>query len=598
MEIEKLRIKNYRSIGDSKDILFTKLFSFIGKNNTGKSSILKAIQVLFGKKDISIDDFHNNSQENIEIEATLKNFQDNEKYKDLLNKDGRVYIKYIAKKDNENNISQEYYLNDFSEDKKLKTNPFPKKLPEILVIEDIRNPRGEATGAKGSYLNKLISQIEGIIETQSERIGSLKNELQSLRQSMIDDISDSVTEKFKEIMNDDNLKVQILPQADLSYSYDAKVSSNNRNNINILSCGTGWQSVYILSLLETYAEKAKNNDAILLVEEPEVYLHPELQRRMFSVLRDIAEINQVIYTTHSPIMICDLWLKESVKVIKLDEKGNTSINELKIEEVINELGIKYEDVFNSSVVIFVEGESDKLFFGKIIKKRWGENDSIIEKIKFIPSENWRNVHYYAFVKIITSDNVNSNFKIIIDSDGLSSEEKKQEFLNEIRGTYSDYVINKIEPNINILSRYAMESYLLDKDVLNKAFPQISIDEFDALIKEYNNKYNEYKSKIKRNTDDSTQGDGKISLNFFQAIFKPKNIFSNERLKNNVENYRNIFSKKFLETRDKLVEHCCALKRNSIKKSYISHILDNTSIDNEILKEPVSVIDNILGKIKK
>lgn len=514
MEIEELSIKNYRSIDDSDKIRFTKLFAFIGKNNTGKSSILKAIQVLFGKKDISVDDFHNNLQENIEIEATLKNFQDNEKYKDLLDKDGKVKIRYIAKRDNENNIIQEYYLNDFAEDKKLKTNPCPKKLPEILVIEDIRNPRGEATGSKGSYLNKLISQIEGIIETQSGRISILKSELQSLRQSMIDDISNSVTEKFKEIMNDDNLKVQILPQADLSYSYDAKVSSNNRNNINILSCGTGWQSVYILSLLETYAEKAKNNDAILLVEEPEVYLHPELQRRMFSVLRDIAEINQVIYTTHSPIMICDLWLRESVKVVKLDEKGDTNINELKIEEVINELGVKYEDIFNSSIVIFVEGESDKLFFGKIIKERLGENSSIIDKIKFIPSEEWRGVHYYAFVKIITSDNVNSNFKIIIDSDGLSSEERKQEFLDEIKGAYSDYVINKIEPNINILSRYAIESYLLDKDILNKAFPQIPVDEFDGLIKEYNSKYTEYSLKIKKNTDKSISGDGEISLDSF------------------------------------------------------------------------------------
>lgn len=57
----------------------------------------------------------------------------------------------------------------------------------------------------------------------------------------------------------------------------------------------------------------KQEEAILIIEEPEVYLHPEYQRRMFSAMRRIAENNQVIYTTHSPIMISDIWLTESVR---------------------------------------------------------------------------------------------------------------------------------------------------------------------------------------------------------------------------------------------------------------------------------------------
>jgi predicted ATP-dependent endonuclease of OLD family len=593
MEIERLHIKNYRSIEDSNDILFTKLFSFIGKNNTGKSSILKAIEILFGKKEASIDDFHNDSNKNIEIEATLKNFQDKEKYRGLLDEEDKIHIKYIAKKNDDNKIIEEYYLNDFTEGKGIKQNPCPKKLPEILVIEDIRNPRGEATGSKGSYLNKLISQIEGIIETQSDKIGNLKDKLQLLRQEMINDISDSVTEKFREIMKDDNLKVKIFPQADLSYSYDAKISSINRNNINILSCGTGWQSIYILSLLETYAAKAKNNDAVLLVEEPEVYLHPELQRRMFSVLRDIAEINQVIYTTHSPIMISDLWLKNSVKVVKLDENGNTNINELKVEEVIDELGVKYEDIFNSSIVIFVEGESDKIFFKKLIEFELGKENCLIDKIKFIPSEKWRGVHYYAFVKIITSDNVRSKFKIIIDSDGKIPEERKKEFLDDINGEYSEEITNKIEPHINVLARYSIESYLLDEGILAKAFPELSA-EFSIMINEYSNKYKEFKAKI-RSTQKPTSGDDKITLDYFQAIFRPKNLFSNKELKGNTENYRKTFSKEFLEIREKLIKNCLELEKE--RKSYIEVILEKAGIDHVILKEPLMIIKDVLVEIK-
>ena len=44
--IKKLRVKNFRSIRDSEDIVFSKLNVFVGANNSGKSSILYALLLL------------------------------------------------------------------------------------------------------------------------------------------------------------------------------------------------------------------------------------------------------------------------------------------------------------------------------------------------------------------------------------------------------------------------------------------------------------------------------------------------------------------------------------------------------------------------
>jgi len=79
--------------------------------------------------------------------------------------------------------------------------------------------------------------------------------------------------------------------------------------------GHGAQRALILTLLEVYAEQSaaqqrgdelgNDNGLLLLIEEPEIYLHPHMARRMRSVLVNIARsgTGQVVCTTHSPAFL-------------------------------------------------------------------------------------------------------------------------------------------------------------------------------------------------------------------------------------------------------------------------------------------------------
>lgn len=143
MRILELRVKNFRSVKDSGDIKdITKIFALIGRNNAGKSSILKAIQILLGKRDIEIDDFHKNTEDAIEVSGVLVKGFGVEKEE--------IKLKIIC---NKGDLKSVYYINDV-EETKLK---FNKVLPELLCIDDIRNQsESQSGGQKTTLLNKIL----------------------------------------------------------------------------------------------------------------------------------------------------------------------------------------------------------------------------------------------------------------------------------------------------------------------------------------------------------------------------------------------------------------------------------------------------------
>ena len=77
--------------------------------------------------------------------------------------------------------------------------------------------------------------------------------------------------------------LQLLLKAPITAVWAITKILDKSTNIesDILNCGTGYQSMIILSILEAYVKLAqKRTEYILIIEEPEVYLHPSLQRKI------------------------------------------------------------------------------------------------------------------------------------------------------------------------------------------------------------------------------------------------------------------------------------------------------------------------------
>jgi predicted ATPase len=81
-------------------------------------------------------------------------------------------------------------------------------------------------------------------------------------------------------------------------------------------------SFYLVFLVES---DEGHKDAILLLDEPGLHLHPTAQQELIAFFEDIAENNQLIYTTHSPFLI-DAENLHRVRPVTEDETGHSQVS--------------------------------------------------------------------------------------------------------------------------------------------------------------------------------------------------------------------------------------------------------------------------------
>lgn len=587
MRIKNIHINNYRSFSDSKNQPITKLFALIGKNNSGKSAFISAIQCVLGGKKLQETDVHKKNGGPINIKLVVEETKD-----DIENPVEKVIECEFCK-------GELKFRVDGKESKKA-----PADLPKLLVIPAIRNPQKETTAADGSFLNDLLSTIVDLKAKETPKLESFKKKeaqnltLEEIKSLFISKTSDQLGEigvvisnYFQESIEDEKKFIKILTDGDPSKAikYSTKLKEPDLGGmdegVDILNCGTGLQSMVIMALLQTYADLQKQEDSILLIEEPEVYLHPDLQRKMFSVLRKIAKRTQVIYTTHSPIMISDL-RGNSVRLIKR-QLGESIISEIDIQGVIQELGIRYEDVLNPKVVIFVEGPTDILFYKRIMELKYPAiAQNLNMHIKFIDTGGFDSIHAYALMHILLSLNVETNFYILADSDGKDKESRKTEILKKMLDKVKDSTsidkekLKKVPKLIRTLSKYAIESYLLDYPIVAKLDNRISKQEFDSFLKHYEECFDVL---VKKG-----------SQRRFRT-YKPKLLFEDpepKQLELLFTDFKN--EPTFKKVRDQIVKAWTSKKISNTLP--ITCIIDEDTINNEILKEPISFLDEIIRNV--
>ena len=244
--------------------------------------------------------------------------------------------------------------------------------------------------------------------------------------------------------NSIDLIMEITETGNFSLLIKDKGNENKHDRFSITERSEGAKQFLslILSLsLETTIHERKNE--LILIDEPEVHLHPSGIRDLAKELLKIGQNNYVFLATHSPFMI-DKAHKERHYIVRKNKKAITEITRIKVtdniidDEVLNEaFGINvYRDLLNPHSVL-VEGASDKMILQKAF---------ILLGRKDIGIANGHGSNIDTLASKMNYDNIPI---LVITDDDKEGRKYKENILN-IGGAYNDdtvFTIRDIEGDI-------------------------------------------------------------------------------------------------------------------------------------------------------
>ena len=257
---------------------------------------------------------------------------------------------------------------------------------------------------------------------------------------------------------------------------------------------------------------------------------------MIDTLITISQSNQVLFTSHSPITVSKLE-KNQVKLVK-KTLGCAVVEDIVPKLVIDELGIKADDIIVNKGIIFVEGKDDKKIFDLLLDKI---EDGLSCKINVLDAGNCENLKFYANAEMLINNKFNIPTLIVRDSDTKEREQRRQSFIEEIlksRNNIDDDVKEKIVKSVRITEHYSIEGYFIDEYLLKDLVP---IDESKLVnaVKCYECQYRYYSNEVYNNRQNPSILSKWYQPKYFLEKFLDKYKSSEkERLEKYDEMYKN------------------------------------------------------------
>lgn len=211
----------------------------------------------------------------------------------------------------------------------LNENKWTESIPDyefisFSVFRDVLKSKYTIDEVKKEQKVLNILKIAGIDIEQIDK-DITENNVFSI-QDVENEYAEIATTKFKEIFKqvDDNFKLRIKIDSatrSIYFSTQDKTTDNVSIPIDDRSEGVKWYlSIYLT--LYNYIENNDSHNKILLLDEPNLYLHAEAQMDLLErVFKKEFKNIQIIYTTHSPYMI-DSANTNSIKIIEKETQTN------------------------------------------------------------------------------------------------------------------------------------------------------------------------------------------------------------------------------------------------------------------------------------
>jgi len=414
MKLHKFKVKNYKVFKQEFSVDLLKAnesegnFTILtGKNNMGKSTFLEAINEFFKlpTKPLTIPtDCYNSKSENIVLKAEISiNKLKDEKMWELLEGEG------LIPENTENpqllNITKTYSVEKAASFvASMDGTSIAKTLvTQIVKLINQEEPYYIRPNMSTEEIDKLINTIysdaisassegddtslDGVNQQIKDAITALKADTDQLLKTVEEKVSKILNNLFKN--QDFKIKIEGSEPNDFSIkdllkNTDTKITidSSSRQNMLLSEQGTGVQRMSLIYTIQNIINQKIGNlgNRMLLIDEPEAFLHPEATRQLSSSLYDIGNVMPIIITTHSPVLINLENDHTVIDIFKIDKNKSDAItlftsqeSEFEADDTENMKILNYVDsyvneFFFSDKNIIVEGFTEKLVLQYIQKK--------------------------------------------------------------------------------------------------------------------------------------------------------------------------------------------------------------------------------------
>jgi putative ATP-dependent endonuclease of OLD family len=277
---------------------------------------------------------------------------------------------------------------------------FGSLLPRFYLVPAVKDAQDESKTTQQTVFGKLINDLTNRIVSKNPKFEEVTQQIEGLRKYLnrgadgddsarlqeIKDLESTLSTMISENLPNTKVAIEIVTPELIDLFKDTIVNIDDSLPTSINAKGHGLQRALVFAYIRAYAkfigetEKSQGKgplfgNFILAIEEPELYWHPNGQRKMFSVLEEISNTDQVIICTHSNFFV-NMHNYQNIAIVNRDNNGPTSLCQYlgdifetedpdsqkrlrKIFRCLSLFDLSRSELFFAKKVVLVEGDTEK-----------------------------------------------------------------------------------------------------------------------------------------------------------------------------------------------------------------------------------------------